>query len=175
MSSRVEAAKNARMILYLAADLLWASKIKGTADALSIPCRPVRTLEMLEARLGEAAGASGNGESNERRAGAGIGERGTAGADAPGAGSAGASAAGDSSLRAILLDLDKAEEALAMIARVRSEERWRGVRVVCFGPHVAKELFQRARDAGADEVMPRGSLDARLDEVLLRLEAGGRV
>jgi len=39
------------MILYCAADLLWASKIKGTADALGLPCRPVRTLEMLEARL----------------------------------------------------------------------------------------------------------------------------
>lgn len=139
------------MILYLAADLLWASKIKGTADALSIPCRPVRTLEMLEARLSEAAGGSVQENS------------------APGV-----SAAAASPLRAILLDLDKADEALAMIARVRSEERWRGVRVVCFGPHVLKELFQRARDAGADEVMPRGSLDARLDEVLLKLEGGSR-
>lgn len=41
----------ALMILYCAADLIWASKIKGQADALSIPCRPVRNLEMLEARL----------------------------------------------------------------------------------------------------------------------------
>lgn len=39
------------MILYCAADLLWATKIKSTADALKIPCRPVRSLEMLEARL----------------------------------------------------------------------------------------------------------------------------
>lgn len=139
------------MILYLAADLLWASKIKGTADALSIPCRPVRTLEMLEARLAEAAGGIAQGNA------------------APGA-----SAVGASPLRAILLDLDKSEEALAMIARVRSEERWRGVRVVCFGPHVAKELFQQARDAGADEVMPRGALDARMEDVLLKLESGAR-
>lgn len=41
------------MILYLTTDLIWASKIKGTADALDVPCRPVRTLEMLEARLAE--------------------------------------------------------------------------------------------------------------------------
>ncbi|MFO0833413.1 MAG: hypothetical protein U0638_00470 [Phycisphaerales bacterium] len=150
------------MILYLAADLLWASKIKGTADALSIPCRPVRTLEMLEARLAEAAGGS-------------VQENSAPGVSAAGTSSLGASAAAAPPLRAILLDLDKAEEALAMIARVRSDGRWRGVRVVCFGPHVLKELFQRARDAGADEVMPRGSLDARLDEVLLRLETGGRV
>ncbi|MBY0262114.1 MAG: hypothetical protein K2Q20_07200 [Phycisphaerales bacterium] len=39
------------MILYCAADLLWASKIKGTADALGLGCRPVRNLEMLDARL----------------------------------------------------------------------------------------------------------------------------
>lgn len=39
------------MILVCAADLFWASKIKGTADGLGIPCRPVRSMEMLEARL----------------------------------------------------------------------------------------------------------------------------
>jgi hypothetical protein len=42
------------MLLYLASDLLWASKIKGTADALGIPARPVRNAQMLTARLGEA-------------------------------------------------------------------------------------------------------------------------
>jgi CheY-like chemotaxis protein len=41
------------MILYFATDLLWASKIKGVADALGLPCRPVRTVEMLEARLAD--------------------------------------------------------------------------------------------------------------------------
>jgi DNA-binding NarL/FixJ family response regulator len=41
------------MILYAAADLLWASKIKATADALGIPARPVRTSEMLDARLAD--------------------------------------------------------------------------------------------------------------------------
>ena len=39
------------MICFCAADLLWATRIKSTADALGIPCRPVRNLEMLEARL----------------------------------------------------------------------------------------------------------------------------
>jgi hypothetical protein len=39
------------MILYCAADLIWASKIKATADALGLSARPVRTLDMLEARL----------------------------------------------------------------------------------------------------------------------------
>ena len=39
------------MVCYCAADLLWATRIKSTADALGVPCRPVRNLEMLEARL----------------------------------------------------------------------------------------------------------------------------
>lgn len=42
------------MILYCAADLLWASKIKGTADALGLPCRPARNPDMLAARLGDS-------------------------------------------------------------------------------------------------------------------------
>ena len=42
------------MILYQAADLLWATRIKGTAEALGIAARPARTVEMLEARLADS-------------------------------------------------------------------------------------------------------------------------
>lgn len=42
------------MILYFAADLLWATKIKGAAEAVGVSARPVRTLEMLEARLADS-------------------------------------------------------------------------------------------------------------------------
>lgn len=42
------------MVLYLAADLLWGTKIRSTGDELGVPMRPVRTLEMLEARLGDS-------------------------------------------------------------------------------------------------------------------------
>ncbi|MFN0010970.1 MAG: hypothetical protein ACKVS8_04915 [Phycisphaerales bacterium] len=40
-------------VLYAAADLIWATKIKGTGDAIGIACRPVRSLDMLEARLAD--------------------------------------------------------------------------------------------------------------------------
>jgi hypothetical protein len=129
------------MILYLAADLIWATKIKGAADALNVPCRPVRTLDMLEARLA------------------------------------------DSPVRALLLDLDDPETALAMIRRLRSGEpvappqdadppatpEPARVRTIAFGPHVAKDLFQQARDAGADDVLPRGALEHSLPDLLLSL------
>src|SRR6185295_4222323 len=44
----------AAMILYFAADLIWATKIKGTADSLGLACRPVRTPAMLEDRLADS-------------------------------------------------------------------------------------------------------------------------
>ncbi len=122
------------MILYLASDLIWATKIKGVAEHLGLPCRPVRTLEMLEARLA------------------------------------------DSDVSAVLLDLEKPEEALAMIERLRQEsagEQDQKIRVVAFGPHVLVELFQQARDAGADEVLARGVLDRNMPEILLALAGRG--
>lgn len=129
------------MILYLAADLLWASKIKATADALGIPCRPVRTMEMLEARLAEAT------------------------PQAP--------------VRALLVDLDKPEEGLAMIARLRGAPPHTDnpdnarIKVLAWGPHVAKDLLQAARTAGADEVLTRGAFDHNLQDILLKL--AGRI
>lgn len=43
------------MILYSCSDLLWATRVKATADALGIPSRPVRSVEMLESRLADAS------------------------------------------------------------------------------------------------------------------------
>lgn len=126
------------MILYSAADLIWATKIKSMADDLGIPCRPVRSVEMLEARLA------------------------------------------DSPVRALVVDLEAPEVGLALIARLRGAgagERDRGggvwggkVRIVAFGPHVAKDLLQAARDAGADDVMPRGAFDHGMADILRGLQ-----
>lgn len=118
------------MILYLAADLLWATRIKGTAEQLDVPCRPARNLEMLEARLA------------------------------------------DSPVSAVILDLDKPEEALQLIERLRGEQATdaeRRIRIVVFGPHVRKDLLQAARDMGANEVLTRGAFDHALPELLLNL------
>ncbi len=122
------------MLLYLAADLIWATRIKGVADALGLPARPVRTLDMLEARLA------------------------------------------DCRVSGVLLDLDKPDEAIAMIERLRRSPVQGDaprIRILAWGPHVAKDLMQRARDAGADEVLPRGAFDRNLEDILLRLASGG--
>lgn len=129
------------MILYLAADLLWASKIKATADALGIPCRPVRTMDMLTARLAEATP--------------------------------------DNPVRGLLLDLDKPDEALAMIAHVKDPAKAASnpdiarIKVLAWGPHVARDLLHSARVAGADDVLTRGAMDHHLDDILLKLAGRG--
>ena len=42
------------MILFICADLLWATRIKSTAESVGVAARPARTLEMLEARLADS-------------------------------------------------------------------------------------------------------------------------
>jgi hypothetical protein len=121
------------MILYLAADLIWGTKIKGTAESLGLQARPARSLEMLEARLA------------------------------------------DSPVAAIVLDLEKPEEALAMIGRLRgasASDSERSIRIVCWAPHVETERMEQARQAGADQVMARGAFDHNLPRILMDLSGG---
>ncbi|MDX9912440.1 MAG: hypothetical protein RBS39_11470 [Phycisphaerales bacterium] len=127
------------MILYCASDLLWASKIKGTGDALGIPCRPVRNADMLAARLA------------------------------------------DSDVRALIVDLEAGDAALALIVQIRAHgpespaSDRPPARVIAFGPHVDKDRLQAARDAGADAVYTRGAFADRLPDLLTALESGARV
>lgn len=119
------------MILYAASDLIWATKIKATAEAVGVNARPVRNLEMLTARLADCPYAAG-----------------------------------------LVVDLDKGEEGLELIRKVRSEEalgRSPNLRILAWGPHVAKELLQAGRDAGADEVLTRGAFEHDLERIILRL------
>lgn len=130
------AVSGAKMILFHAADLIWATKIKGTAEALGLPARPVRSLEMLEARLA------------------------------------------DSPVKALIVDLDAPETALALITRVRPPDappQVRTIRVVAFGPHVAVDAMQAAKVAGADAVLARGGFSARMASILKELAAGSPV
>ena len=120
------------MIVYLAADLLWSTRVRSTGDQLGIPMRPVRSIEMLEARLA------------------------------------------DSPVAAMLVDLDAPEVAMQLIQRLRGEqagERERSILIVAWGPHVAVDLLQAAKRAGANVVMTRGAFAGRLPEILTALAA----
>lgn len=118
------------MILYMAADLIWATKIKCHAEGLGLTARPTRDLDALKARLHDCDPV------------------------------------------ALLVDLDDPEAALELIRYLRSDrnnERHMRVRIVAWGPHVETELLQKAREAGADEVLTRGAFEHHFDEVLLNL------
>lgn len=68
---------------------------------------------------------------------------------------------------ALIVDL----EAEAAEAVLRAATDPRPGRIVAFGPHVARDLLQAARDLGADEVFTRGAFEAKLPEILTRLGA----
>lgn len=123
------------MILYSAADLLWSTRIRSTADNLGIPARPARNLEMLQARLA------------------------------------------DSPVRGFVVDLEGADP-IPLIAYLRRPDAGpteRAVRIVAWGPHVAIDKLQAAKEAGADAVMARGAFSRKLDAILKELEEGATV
>lgn len=49
------------MIIYRCADLLFATKVRSTADALGVPARPVRNPDMLQKRLDQVDDGKANG------------------------------------------------------------------------------------------------------------------
>ena len=70
----------------------------------------------------------------------------------------------------LLVDLD-AEDAMAAIERCRTMIP--APRIIAFGPHVRADLLAAAREAGADEVLPRSAFVARLPDLLKNGPSGG--
>ncbi|MBX9788244.1 MAG: hypothetical protein K2Y37_04970 [Pirellulales bacterium] len=67
----------------------------------------------------------------------------------------------------VILDLSSAKiDPAGAIARLRSARA--DVPILAFGPHVHEARLAAARDAGATEVLSRGALDARIDDILRR-------
>ena len=63
----------------------------------------------------------------------------------------------------LLVDLDAAG-AIDAIERCRTMVPT--PRIVAFGPHVREDLLAEAREAGADEVLPRSAFVTRLPQLL---------
>lgn len=68
----------------------------------------------------------------------------------------------------VIVELE-APGALEALRGVR--ERFAGVRVVAFAPHVMEDVLESAREAGA-EVLPRGAFVKRLPELVASASAG---
>ncbi len=117
------------MIIYCCADLIFATKVRSTCEALGAVSRPARNAEMLQKRLDQIDDGKPNGE-----------------------------------VKLLLIDLDIGELALELIQQARSHSA--ELQIIAWGPHVAVDLLNTAGQAGASEVMTRGSFTAKLPEIV---------
>lgn len=66
--------------------------------------------------------------------------------------------------RMLFLDLDTAAEALALVPEFLQKQS--DLAIIAFGPHIEKDLLQRAKDAGCHEVMPRSKFTRQLASLI---------
>ena len=124
------------MIVYCCADLIFATKVRSTCDALGAVSRPARNGEMLQKRLERVD----DGKPND-------------------------------AVDLLLIDLDLGEPALDLIQQARSHDA--ELPILAWGPHVAVDLLNAAGQAGASEVMTRGSFTAKLPEIIQASQSHG--
>ena len=114
-----------RRVIAAVSDMIFASKIRGTAEQLGVTVDFART----EDSLFDAAKT-----------------------DVP---------------SLFILDLHSTRpDPFAIAARLKADERLRGVAIVAFFSHVETELQQRALEAGIEHVLPRSAFTKRLPEIL---------
>lgn len=117
------------MIVYCCADLIFATKVRSTCDALNATSRPARNAQMLQKRLDRVD----DGKPNDP-------------------------------IKLLLIDLDMGEPALELISQARRHDA--SLPIITWGPHVAVDLLNQAGEAGASQVMTRGSFTAKLPEII---------
>ena len=119
------------MIVYCCADLIFATKIRSTCEALGAVSRPARNIEMLTKRLDQVDDGKPNGP-----------------------------------VALLLVDLDIGEPALELIAAARAHNA--ELPIIAWGPHVAVDLLNSAGEAGASQVLARGSFTSQLPQIVER-------
>lgn len=130
------------MIAYFATDLVWATRIRATAEGLGIASRPVRSVEMLDARLAD---------SDVRALIVDL---------------------DDPQLAVTLIQRAREAGGAPNSSQPRPSGNASGrIRIAAFGPHVEAEAFHAARDAGADQLLTRGQFHAGLPDLLRALDA----
>ena len=67
----------------------------------------------------------------------------------------------------VILDLDNPRtDPVGIVTELKSDPNLAGTRVVAFASHVKVELIRAAREAGADEVLPRSAFTTQLADIL---------
>lgn len=73
----------------------------------------------------------------------------------------------DSRPSLLLIDLNSAKvDAVATIGAIRADPQLAGLRILGFASHVYVDLIRAAREAGADDVLPRSAFAAQLPEIM---------
>jgi DNA-binding NarL/FixJ family response regulator len=73
----------------------------------------------------------------------------------------------------VIFDLNSGKtDPVATIAALKSDAALGTLRVLAFASHVHTELIASARQAGADQVLPRSAFAAHLAEILLSAQSG---
>jgi len=119
------------MIIYCCADLIFATKVRSTCEALGAVSRPARNPDMLQKRLDRVD----DGKPND-------------------------------AVALVLIDLDLGDPALELIQTARAHDA--SLPIIAWGPHVAVDLLNKAGEAGASDVMTRGSFTSKLPEIVER-------
>lgn len=135
-------------------DLFFISKVQGTGSAVGLTVRVAGDAAALrrwfeESHNSTRASSTNAGESSLAPAGSRN--------DRP---------------RGVLIDLEMNAFPIAQVmATVRALEAELSCRIVtlAFGPHVRTDLFDAAKEAGCDLVMPRSKFSAQLPDLLRQL------
>ena len=70
----------------------------------------------------------------------------------------------------IIIDLEFGATAVQMVHAAKEHDA--SIMVIAFGSHVATQILEAAKDAGADLVMPRSQFTAQLPALLKRIASG---
>lgn len=122
------------MIVYCCADLIFATKIRSTCEALGVISRPARNGEMLQKRLARIDDGKPNGP-----------------------------------VALVLVDLEIGPDAIGLIEQAKQHDP--APPVLAWGPHVAVDLLKQAGEAGADQVLARGSFTSQLPQIIQQFGA----
>ncbi len=137
------------MIVFACNDLIFATKIRSTAEVLGVPARPARNLDMLRARLQRIDDGKGHDPVSCVMVDLELGE------------------AAFELIKAAAAwggQLDAADQGGS--ESVQPDDSGTPPTVIAFGPHVMTSALAGAERVGADLVLARGAFTSRLPELI---------
>jgi hypothetical protein len=86
-----------------------------------------------------------------------------------------AHAADPAKVGVVLVDLSLREEPFSAISALKKGAKTKNIPVVGYFEHVRKDLEQKGKEAGCDQVMPRSTFSQKMGDIVLRYALPGSV